>query len=175
MPLNIAATTIVVIALIIAAFIALILIARKLDLYKDDVTEAPEELPYTRIDAILSLNEQACYQSLCKATADLPLIVLAQIQISKLAKVSPKTSNRLAWHNKLDRKSVDFVICDRDLLRTVLAIEVDDKSHSKPARVSRDKFVNAVFEKIGTPLLRIPAASTYDPETLRKLLLEHLA
>lgn len=65
--------------------------------------------------------------------------------------------------NKIDRKHVDFLLCDPGTARPLLGIELDDRSHDRPERRARDHFVDAVFSSAELPLLRIPAASAYSP------------
>ena len=49
---------------------------------------------------------------------------------------------------------------------TDLAIELDDKSHETEKQKQIDKFKDEVFQKIGMPLIRIPAKRTYDPKEI---------
>ncbi|MGH7242876.1 MAG: DUF2726 domain-containing protein, partial [Phycisphaerales bacterium] len=48
--------------------------------------------------------------------------------------------------------------------------ELDDKSHTREDRQQRDDFVNRALQAAGIPLLRIPAASTYNPAALEQLI-----
>jgi hypothetical protein len=68
--------------------------------------------------------------------------------------------DQAAW-NRINRKHVDFLVCDPDKLRPLLGIELDDRSHQRPDRQERDDLVNAVFDTAGLPLLRMPVRSRY--------------
>ena len=55
--------------------------------------------------------------------------------------VTPDRGIAAALHNKIDRKSIDFVLCDPNTYKVQLAIELDDRSHDH--RQDRDDFVVA--------------------------------
>jgi hypothetical protein len=74
--------------------------------------------------------------------------------------------NRAA-RNRIDRKHVDFVICDALTMRPVLGVELDDASHQRRDRVERDAFVDGLFSAAGLPLLHVKAARGYPPQDLR--------
>jgi Protein of unknown function (DUF2726) len=56
--------------------------------------------------------------------------------------------------NKILPKHIDFLICDSNF-KPVIAIELDGKSHDAPDRVSRDKFVDDLFENCNLKLIRV--------------------
>lgn len=56
----------------------------------------------------------------------------------------------------IDRKSVDYVICDKTYLSPLLVLEFDDPSHDRPEREERDREVERVLEEADIPILRIP-------------------
>lgn len=62
-------------------------------------------------------------------------------------------SYRGAWASIKDY-SVDYVICSPSL-QVLSAIELDDRSHSRPDRQARDQAVNQICEKAALPLVRI--------------------
>jgi very-short-patch-repair endonuclease len=55
----------------------------------------------------------------------------------------------------IGRKSVDFVLCDKEFITPKLAIELDDSSHEQSDRILRDREVERILEEAGVPLLRI--------------------
>jgi predicted RNA-binding Zn-ribbon protein involved in translation (DUF1610 family) len=76
---------------------------------------------------------------------------------------------------QIDRKHVDFLLCEPTTMRPILAIELDDKSHQRSSRIGRDELVDAVFETANLPLLRIPAQFAYDTRALETDLSRYLA
>ncbi|MGH7244064.1 MAG: DUF2726 domain-containing protein, partial [Phycisphaerales bacterium] len=116
-------------------------------------------LPYLKRDALLRPGERAFFPALQQACATRSLI-FAQVQLSKLIYPRSGIPKWQSYQNKIDRKSVDFVLCHPQTLAPQLIIELDDKSHTREDRQQRDDFVNRALQAAGIPLLRIPAAST---------------
>ncbi len=56
--------------------------------------------------------------------------------------------------NRLIRKALDFVICDRDGNRVLLVVEMDDWAHDLEKRVAHEQFVDKALTAAGIPLLR---------------------
>jgi len=82
-----------------------------------------------------------------------------------------------SWQGALShiqRKSVDFVICDKQHMKPLMAIELDDHSHDRPDRVERDAAVEAIFNRVDLILLRIPSDWSQSADKLRARLDELL-
>jgi hypothetical protein len=78
------------------------------------------------------------------------------------------------YRNKIDRKHVDFLLCDPKTLRPLAGIELDDKSHQRSDRQARDEFVEHVFQAANLPLVRIPVKTAYSVTELSKQLQPYL-
>ncbi|MBL8876342.1 MAG: DUF2726 domain-containing protein [Phycisphaerae bacterium] len=124
-------------------------------------------LPYLRRTALLRPGERAFLPTLQQACADRSLI-FTQVQLSKLIYPRSGIARWQSYQNKIDRKSVDFVLCHPTSLVPQLIIELDDKSHTREDRQQRDDFVNRALNAAGIPLLRIPAASSYSAAALEQ-------
>lgn len=85
------------------------------------------------------------------------------------AKTSDRSQNQV-YKNKIDRKHVDFLLCDPKTLRPILGIELDDKSHQREDRQERDNFVNGVFAAAGLPIARVPVRRSYQTNQLNQFL-----
>jgi predicted RNA-binding Zn-ribbon protein involved in translation (DUF1610 family) len=72
----------------------------------------------------------------------------------------------MSSYNKINRKHVDFLICDTETMKPRFAIELDDKSHNRQDRMDRDEFVEELFETAELPLVRIPVRPTYNTNEL---------
>jgi hypothetical protein len=73
--------------------------------------------------------------------------------------------------NKFNKKTVDFIILDKNL-NILCAIELDDASHNQQARLNRDYEVNQLFAYIKIPLVRYKVGSKYNFEVLNNILLK---
>ena len=114
----------------------------------------------------LTEREQVLYWRLRKVMPD--EIVLAQVALSRIVRVR-KGFNVRAWLNRVDRMTVDFVVCLPDCT-IVAAVELDDASHGSPVRIERDDRKNKVLQAAGIKLLRY--ANVPDEEQLKKAFLE---
>lgn len=89
------------------------------------------------------------------------------------AETGDRQKNR-AFTNRIDRKHVDFVLCDPQTLRPLVAVELDDRSHEREDRQKRDALVEGVFAAAGLPLVRVPVRSAYPPWELEAKLAPYL-
>lgn len=126
----------------------------------DSAEKQAEPLPYHLRDGLLSSAELSFYHVLKQAAANHQ--VITKVNLGDL--FMPKHPDRSKWRmyrNKIDRKHVDFLLCDPKTMRPLLGIELDDKSHQRKDRKRRDRFVDQVFEVSGLPLLHVRAAYSY--------------
>ena len=130
-------------------------------------------LPYRLRDDFLSNAELSFYKTLEQALGG-QATISAKVNLADLFFVARPNENQ-GYRNKIDRKHVDFLICDSTTMKPLYGIELDDSSHSKQKRIERDKFVDSVFETAGLPLIRIKAARTYDINELKKILDQQLS
>ena len=114
----------------------------------------------------LTEREQVLYWRLRKVLPD--EIVLAQVAVSRILRVR-RGHNVRAWMNRVDRLTVDFVVCLPDST-IVAAVELDDASHGSPVRIERDDRKNKALAAAGIKLLRY--ANVPDEAQLRKAFLE---
>lgn len=85
--------------------------------------------------------------------------IFPQVHLSSI--FDEKIKNGQDWEGArahIEKKSVDYVVCDKVSKKILFAIELDDKSHEKPDRIARDKTVNELFDEVGIPLIRVTAS-----------------
>lgn len=80
--------------------------------------------------------------------------VFPQIHISTLVDWKSWGQNWRGAKGSVDRYSVDYVLCDKNYIKPILAIELDDSSHERKDRVIRDKKIEGILKMVGLPLLR---------------------
>lgn len=104
--------------------------------------------------------------------------VLAQVSLRQLLRLpgNNKTNpGRATWPNKIAAKSVDFVIADPATLRPLVVFELDDSTHSRPERQTRDDEVDAILHAAGIPVLKAVTSRNYDTRELEAALITYLA
>lgn len=114
----------------------------------------------------LSPAEQVLYLRLVQALPQ--YVVLAQVPMSRFLRVRKGHSPR-EWLNRISQKSVDYLICKPDF-SIVVAIELDDASHGRPARSAADLTKNRALAAAGVPLVRWHAAALPDFDGIRTLI-----
>jgi hypothetical protein len=127
---------------------------------------APSALtyPYRARSAFLSPAEITFYRVLQTAVAS-RYAIFPKVRLLDLCDVTDRPVNQTAM-NRIDRKHVDFLLCDPTTFKPLKAIELDDSTHERRRRADRDAFVDQIFQVIGLPLVHIQAQSGYDPQEL---------
>lgn len=103
--------------------------------------------------------------------------VLAQVSLRQLVWFpgnNQSNPGRSSWQNKVAAKSLDFVVCDPSTLRPLVAIELDEPSHARPQRQTRDDEVETVLKAAGLELLHVLTSRTYSTRELDAALQPYL-
>jgi hypothetical protein len=136
-------------------------------LFEKDEKSTEVEYPYHLVDEFISPAELNFFFNL-KAVAGDSAHIFSKVKLSDLfyAKTGDYGKNR-SYTNRIDRKHVDFLVCDSKTLKPILGIELDDKSHQRADRQERDDFVNHVFAAAKLPLIHVPVQHQYSQSELR--------
>jgi hypothetical protein len=130
------------------------------------------DFPYRQRDDFLSPAERSFYLTL-RASFEEWADVCPKVNLGDLFYATCKNfGERQSYTNKINRKHIDFLVCDKKTARPLLGIELDDKSHNLAARQERDNFVENVFKVASLPLARISVKSAYNPKELNTMLTE---
>lgn len=99
-------------------------------------------------------------------------MVLGKVRVADV--ISPKKGlSRPKWQsafNRISAKHFDYVVCDRDTLRVVSAIELNDKSHKGKRRADRDAFLRGACASAGLRLFEFDAKPSYSVVEVRRQL-----
>ena len=112
----------------------------------------------------LTQPEQVLYHRLVATMPD--YIVLSQVQLSRVLGVK-KGSNFNEWNNRINRMSLDFLVCLKDST-VVAAIELDDKTHERQSRIEADEKKERALSAAGVALIRWQVSALPDEATIRK-------
>lgn len=111
----------------------------------------------------LTQPEQVLYHRLVSAMPE--CIVLAQVQLSRVLGVK-KGFNFREWNNRIDRMSLDFLVCLKDST-VVAAVELDDKTHEKASRIEADAKKEKALAAAGVALIRWQVSALPDENAIR--------
>lgn len=131
------------------------------------------ELPYRQRDDFLSAAELSFYRVLANAVGN-RAVICCKVNLADVFFVVRPNENQ-GYRNKIDRKHVDFLLCDPATMKPRCGVELDDSSHARRDRQDRDEFVDQVFAVAGLPLVRVPAQAAYNPTGLLALVEPHLS
>lgn len=100
-------------------------------------------------------KDEAEFLRILEQIIDNRYYIFPQVHISSIVEHKINGQNWKGALSHIDRKSVDYLVCDKQYLSPILGIELDGSSHSEEDRISRDTVVERVFKDINLPLLRI--------------------
>ena len=128
--------------------------------------------PYVRKDALLTAAERSFLGVLDQAVGD-NYRVFSQVRLADVVdtKRGLNNSDRQKAFNRIQSKHFDFLLCDKDDLSVICAIELDDRSHQKRKRRDRDAFLDGLCQAVSLPLLHAPAKSAYSVAELKSKIL----
>ena len=126
-----------------------------------------EIFPYRCKEYLLTKAERAFFDVLYPIVHN-HMHLFAMVRLADLVYISPGTEKRQSFFNKIQSKHIDFVLCSKEEIKPILAIELDDISHQKPDRQARDEFLDQALRHAGLPLLRVQARRRYDPQELKQ-------
>jgi len=95
--------------------------------------------------------------------------VFPQVHLSSLLDHRIKGQEWSYAFRHINGKSVDYILCDRQTLRPVYAIELDDYTHDQDDRKKRDAEVERIFDEAGLPLVRFKNKDVTDSEIIQAL------
>ncbi len=116
---------------------------------------------------LLTYTEYKFFQQLSNACAD-KFFILTKVGLWALI---DNNDDMNLW-NRISRKHLDFVLCDKKTMYPVLVIELDDKYHLALKRQKTDAEKDYLLDKVGIPVLRIFCNQSYDERELLEKILE---
>lgn len=107
-----------------------------------------EHLPFKRKDFLMNIPERKFFEELQKFIPD-NHVIFPQVLLSSIVRVISSRKDFWKYHNKINRKTIDYVIFEKPYFKPVLAIEYDGKTHNKPVRIERDIKVRNILDSAG--------------------------
>ena len=141
------------VALLIAAVILIIVIVINIFQQKSTLEEVIVKYSYLAKKQIMTNAEKVFYDKLLEAADDMYYVV-PQAHLSMFIDHKVKGQSWKAAFSTINGKSVDFLIVEKATQKPVLAIELDDYTHTRPERIRRDAIVKEILERAGIPLQR---------------------
>jgi hypothetical protein len=122
---------------------------------------------YRKRGALFTPAERSFLSVLDQAVSD-QYRVFGKVRVADIL-TPAKGMNRKNWQiafNKISSKHYDYILCSKDTLDVVAAIELDDKSHSSARAKKRDALLESACDSAGLPLIRFKAKSGYQAQSI---------
>jgi hypothetical protein len=129
------------------------------------IEEEDEAFPYVKKN-VMSPTELKLYGRLVSAFPN--YLVFTQVQLSQAVK-APSGMDQFKWNNRINRMSLDFVICEKSS-NPICVIELDDKTHLRDSVKIRDEKKDKALNTAEIPIVRIKVAEMPTVAQLPKLL-----
>lgn len=125
--------------------------------------------PYKRAQLLFTPAERIFYKHLVRAVNG-EYLVFGKVRVADLITIKGKYGSKGSMRDlaRVAQKHVDFCLCDPESLAVVCAIELNDKSHDREDRKSRDGFLNKVFKDVGLPIVWMKAQNNYNLIEIRQ-------
>lgn len=122
---------------------------------------------YSRKSALMTAAEASFYRRLETVASD-RYYIFPQIHLSALLINQTKGRYWKAAFQRINRTSVDYVLCDKQTMTAVYAVELDDSTHDTAKRKARDAGVEQMLASVGLPLIRFRGVSHMTDDDIAK-------
>lgn len=112
----------------------------------DDVEH--DSYPFKKREFLLNIPERKFFEAL-KEIVPADYDVFPQMQLSNIVDIDNAGSKFWKYRNRINRKTVDFVIFEKPYYKPVLAIEYDGRTHEYSKRIERDLLVSRILDHVG--------------------------
>ncbi len=138
--------------------------------------ERPTSYQYRKRDFLFSPAERSFLGVLMQSVGD-NTQVFGKVRVADV--ITPqKGMSRSDWQkafNKISGKHFDFLLCDKNDLSILCAIELNDSSHDSLKRKDRDKFLDSACRSANIPLIKVPVQATYSIHKIRQLIASYIS
>jgi len=132
-----------------------------------------EQYPYKKNEFLLNIPERKFFEKLQNIIPD-NYVVFPQILLSSIVSVDSPSKEFWKYQNKINRKTIDFVIFEKPYYKPVLAIEYDGKTHNYSNRMERDVKVGKILEKSGIKNFHVKHQENINFEELKNKIVDIL-
>ncbi|MBE0576398.1 MAG: DUF2726 domain-containing protein [Desulfuromonadales bacterium] len=157
--------------IVLVIFIFLIRFALKASSRKLRNSTSSRVTQYQKIEELFSPAERS-FLGVLEQALNVKYKVFGKVRLGDIIEPKRKLSRSHFYSslNRINKKHVDFVICQKDDLKIIGIVELDDKSHNRSDRKKRDEFVDKVLSEVGIPILHFPVERSYKVSEVRSLL-----
>lgn len=137
------------------------------DAKKSRYNKAAPDYKYTQKDTVMSVAEASFYKRL-ETVVDGKYYIFPQVHLSSLMLNKTYGKYNKLGFQRIQRRSVDYVLCDKETMAPVYAVELDDSTHDCAKRQTRDSMVENMLAEIDLPLIRFRNVSKVSDADIEK-------
>jgi hypothetical protein len=142
---------------------------------KKKTKSKPKNYQYRKLDVLFTAAERSFLGVLEQSVGDRAKI-FGKVRVADV--ITPeKGMTRSDWQkafNKISAKHFDFLLCAKDNLSFLCAIELNDSSHNSKQRRDRDILLENACSSANIPLVQIKAQSAYNINTVKQSIAPYL-
>jgi hypothetical protein len=142
-----------------------------IDMALNDQRNTGESYPYKLKTFFFSKVEKQFYDVLNKALNEREVLLFSKVRLLDVL-INEATQQKQTYHNKIQSRHLDFLVCNKKGIIPLLAIELTDSN--KFDNSSRDEFITKALAAAGLPLLRLSVKRGYSVNELDCLLEQYL-
>lgn len=148
--------------------------------FKDKILELLRQqdeevkLPFKRKEFLMNIAERKFFEKLIKNTPN-NYIVFPQVVLGSIVEITAPKNESITWRNKINRKTIDYVIFELPYYKPVIAIEYDGKTHNYSSRMKRDEEVKNILDSSGINNFHVKHSNNINFEEIKNKINELLA
>ena len=128
---------------------------------EDTKVSENERLPYKVKDDFLTDTERSFYHCLKLCVGD-KAVICPKVGLKDIFFIGKGVGKDfMKYLSKINKKHVDFLLCDPSTMKPLCGIELDDISHTSKKSYERDLFVEKVYKDANFELIRLSSKYTY--------------
>jgi len=132
------------------------------------------KLPYKKKGYLLTAAEKEFYRVLSQVVEKHNQLLFAKVRLEAILWLPRGTENKFGLRNRIKSREIDFVLCDKENIKPLLVIELDDSSHEREDRVERDHNIDRILHDAELPILRQKVQASYHPNEVEEKILGFL-
>jgi hypothetical protein len=121
--------------------------------------------PFRKQEYLLSIAEKKFYDVLRPIAEEHNAVVFVKVRLEDLLWTPPQYRFMRGY---IKSRHIDFVLCGKEKINPICAIELNDASHKRADRIARDQRIVKIFASAMMPFLQIPVRMSYDPIVLKQ-------
>lgn len=122
-----------------------------------------ERPPYKKKEYLLNISERRFFEAIAEKLPS-QYVIYPQIVMSAILETTASGKDFWRFHNKINKKIIDFVVFEKRFLQPLLAIEYDGPTHHQRDRGESDAFKDEALEATGIKIIRVPHSENLDYE-----------